>query len=279
MTNGKTITTYFINGNPKGIKSVFMPNRTCQCLVVPRNEEQIKNARERDELNTPSLYLLLKNDVKKAYIGESENFNERVIDHHRNKEFWTEAVVFVAKDKSINKTDIKFLECLALEQAKKANLFTLEENIQTPSKPHMPEHQRDSTKDFFDDVQMLASFLGYALFETSHVQKDEYLYITSKNTDAKGVYENGEFRVFAGSNLRKEPTNSYEHKEWRKQQLSDSASEKGESYVLQKDILFTSPSAAANFCIGSNINGWDAWKNKQDITLATIHNAKLAAAE
>ncbi len=278
-TRGKTITTYFINGDPKGIKYAIISNHTCKCLVIPHDDDQIDDALKRKELKTPSFYLLLANEDKQVYIGESKNFQERVKQHDDNA-FWTEAVVFVATDLSISKTDIQFLEYLAYTQVEEAKLFELK-NEQIPYKPHMPEYQRDSILDFFDDVQMLASFLGYTLFETSHVPEDEHLYIknTNQDIDATGVYENGKLRVFAKSLVRKEPTEAHINKAKRLKLLSENASDKGNFYELDKDILFTSPSAAANFCIGSNVNGWDAWKNKQDKTLATIHNAKLAAAE
>ncbi len=280
MTLGKTITTYFINGDPKGIKYVVMPNCTCKCLVIPHNVNEISEARNREELNTPSLYLLLDNEDKIAYIGESENFNERVKEHNK-KAFWTDAVVFVATNQFLDKAGIKLLECLALEQAKKSNLFNLDKNENTPNEPSMEEHRRDSVIHFFEDIKTLASFLGYAIFEISHVSEDKYLYYKSKklNVNAKGVYENSEFRVFAKSTVRKEPTGAHLNKAKRLKLLSENASDKGKFYELNKDILFKSPSAAANFCIGSNINGWDAWKNKQDKTLADIYNIKSADAE
>ncbi len=281
-TRGKTITTYFINGDPKGIKYAIISNHTCKCLVIPHDDEQIDDALKRKELKTPSFYLLLANEDKQVYIGESKNFQERVKQHDDNA-FWTEAVVFVATDLSISKTDIQFLEYLAYTQVEEAKLFKLK-NEQIPPKPHMPEYQRDSILDFFDDVQMLASFLGYTLFETSHVPEDKYLYIKNINQgiDATGVYENGKLRVFSKSLVRKETTDSYavyKDQAVRQKLLSENALEKEESYELHKDILFKTPSEASSFCLGSVSNGWNAWKNKQQETLATIHNTKLAAAE
>jgi predicted type IV restriction endonuclease len=43
--------------------------------------------------------------------------------------------------------------------------------------------------------------------------------------------------------------------------------EDGVSYVLTKDVLFKSPSAAAATLSGRAINGWTAWKDKDGNTL------------
>ena len=54
--------------------------------VIPRSNLSILN--ERSELQTPALYILLGEDEytkPKAYIGETENFRERVKDHDNKK--------------------------------------------------------------------------------------------------------------------------------------------------------------------------------------------------
>ena len=54
--------------------------------VIPRSNLSVLN--ERLELQTPSFYILLGEDEAtkpKAYIGETENFRERVRDHDSRK--------------------------------------------------------------------------------------------------------------------------------------------------------------------------------------------------
>ncbi len=43
--------------------------------------------KDRDESLQPSLYFLLNDDENKIYIGESENFNQRIKNHVKKKEF------------------------------------------------------------------------------------------------------------------------------------------------------------------------------------------------
>lgn len=85
---GKTVTTYLIDGDPKGTQYVFISNKICQMYVIPRSNLSILN--ERPELQTPAFYILLGEDEAtkpKAYISETENFRERVKDHDsKNKQ-------------------------------------------------------------------------------------------------------------------------------------------------------------------------------------------------
>ena len=116
MNIGKTITTYLIDGDPQGIKAVSISNRICQCLAIPRG--LLKAANKRLELTRPSFYLLL-GDENLAYLGETEDFLGRIKDHKYKKDFWNEAIVFNAKDESLTKADVKYLEYLAIQQAKR----------------------------------------------------------------------------------------------------------------------------------------------------------------
>lgn len=40
-----------------------------------------------------------------------------------------------------------------------------------------------------------------------------------------------------------------------------------EQIVLIEDIEFDTPSEAASFCIGSNVNGWSVWMDQYGVTL------------
>ena len=54
---GKTVTTYLIDGDPKGTQYVFISNKICQMYVIPRSNLSI--LKERQELQTPAFYILL----------------------------------------------------------------------------------------------------------------------------------------------------------------------------------------------------------------------------
>ena len=92
---GKTITTYLMTGDPKGPQYVLISNKLCKMIIIPRSNLSIIN--EREELKTPSFYVLLgeSEDAKpKAYIGETEDFSSRVKNHDYKKDFWNKALIW-----------------------------------------------------------------------------------------------------------------------------------------------------------------------------------------
>lgn len=85
---GKTVTTYLIDGDPQGTQYAFISNKICQMFVIPRSNLSYLN--EQPKLQKPAFYILIGEDVStkpQAYIGETENFKERVKDHDNKKSF------------------------------------------------------------------------------------------------------------------------------------------------------------------------------------------------
>lgn len=201
---GKTVTTYLINGDPKGTQYAFISNKICQMFVVPRSNLAYLNTQEK--LQKPAFYILLGEDEAtkpQAYIGETENFRERVKDHDSKKSFWQKALIFVSKDADMTKADVQYLEHKAIAEAKKANAFVLSDNKQTPKAPNLPEYQQDSMDEFFEDVKFLASFIGCNIFEVSQPKVEHIFYTRGRGCDAKGLYSSNGFTVLKGSAIVK----------------------------------------------------------------------------
>lgn len=250
---GKTITTYLIDGNPKGAQYVFISNKICKMLLIPRANLSIINQRE--ELSNPAFYILLGEDdfqQSKAYLGETENFRERIKDHDYKKKFWQKALVFISKDGAMTKADVQYLEHVAVKIATKAKRYLIDENKQTPKAPNLPEHQKDSIEEFFDDVKLLTSFIGCNIFDIIE-QKDEHLFFVKyRGCEAKGFYNENGFTVLKGSILARDTVPSFSWKEKREKEIKEFAIQKNGKTVLDYDKTFSSPSSAADFCIGSS---------------------------
>lgn len=127
---GKTVTTYLIDGDPKGTQYSFISNKICQMFVVPRSNLSYLN--EQEKLQKPAFYILIGEDEAtkpQAYIGETENFKERVKDHDSKKTFWQKALIFVSKDEDMTKADVQYLEHKAIAEAKRRiRLFLVRTN-------------------------------------------------------------------------------------------------------------------------------------------------------
>lgn len=273
---GKTVTTYLIDGDPKGTQYAFISNKICQMFVVPRSNLSYLNTQEK--LQKPAFYILLGEDEStkpQAYIGETENFKERVKDHDSKKAFWQKALIFVSKDADMTKVDVQYLEHKAIAEAKKANAFVLSDNKQIPKAPNLPEHQRDSIDEFFEDVKFLASFIGCNIFEVSQPKEEHLFYAKGRGCNAKGFYSSDGFTVLKGSTVAKTMVPSFNWKEKREKMLQDYTSNENGILVLTSDKTFSSPSTAADFCIGSSNNGWLVWKDKNGNTLDSVYRKQL----
>ena len=278
MSPGKprTINIFLTTGNPNGIKKLEVSNRTIRAYVIPR--ALISEAKNFVELTQPALYLLFDKDESKAYIGESENFYERVKNHDQSKEFWETAVAFIAKDKSLEKGDIKYLESLAVEESKLANRMETE-NKTIPPRNNLHEFKIPTINEFFDDVKLLTSTLGHPLFDkvqTKDLIDEDIWYCHAKNTDAKGIYNEQGFTVLAGSIINAVPTPGF-MKNFPKESydreikiLITAKKISEQSYRLMADQTFGSVSRAAGFCTGRASNGWLEWKNSVGKTMDEI---------
>ena len=273
---GKTVTTYLIDGDPKSTQYAFISNKICQMFVVPRSNLSYLNTQEK--LQKPAFYILLGEDEDtkpKAYIGETENFCERVKDHDSKKTFWQKALIFVSKDADMTKADVQYLEYKAIKEAKEVNAFVLNENKQTPKVPNLPEYQQDSMDEFFEDVKFLTSFIGCNIFEQSQPKSEHLFYTKGRGCEAVGFYSSNGFTVLKGSVIAKTAVPSLKWSDKRHSLVSECTAIEGDKLVMTSDKTFASPSTAADFCIGSSNNGWLMWKDKDGNTLDSVYRKQL----
>ena len=273
---GKTVTTYLVDGDPKGTRYAFISNKICQMFVVPRSNLDYLDKQKK--LHKPAFYVLIGEDEMakpQAYIGETENFRERVKDHDQKKTFWQKALIFVSKDADMTKTDVQYLEFLAVQQAKHINRYGLQENKQTPKEPNLPEYQKDAMDEFFEDIKFLTSFIGISIFETASVNQLPVFHFKRRGANARGVYDGNGFTVLRESVLSKDAVNSC-HAIARREMIIKDYSQINDNGnpVLTSDISFSSPSTAAGICGGCSSNGWVEWKNDKGQTLDEVYRNK-----
>ena len=267
---GKTIQIYLPDANPRSLKIAEITSRTVSAILISRSK--LEEAAKRDELNNVGVYLLFGSEESKpqVYIGEAENCLSRLKQHNKSKDFWTHAVVFISKTQYFTKTHIKFLEWLCCEVAIKANRYSIE-NGNTPSRPHVSESVEADLYDNFETIQILASTLGYPVFDEIRRPKTKEI-ITCKGKDAyaEGEYSEDGIIVFSGSkcNLVESRTaGSWVVGMRRDLKENGVLSEKDNALVFNKDHIFSSPSASAAVVLARRANGWIEWKYNDGKTL------------
>ena len=159
-----TIYTYLHNDDLNGSRIVSMDDCMCKLYNIMRDDSDFMKDFERD-LQFPALYILINKDKSKAYIGETDEFFKRIAHHILKKDFWTEVMVFLGNEDTLSKTEVQYLEYLALEKAKQVKSYDLSENTQAGKIPHMNVIQKGKTDKFFKYVQFLAKFVGCDIFE------------------------------------------------------------------------------------------------------------------
>ena len=160
-----TIYTYLHNDDLNGSRIVSMDDCMCKLYNIIRDDSDFLKDFEKD-LESPALYILINKEKSKAYIGETDDFIKRISQHIIKKEFWTEVMVFLGTNEdTLSKTEVQYLEYLALEKAKQVKSYDLSENTQGGKIPHMNVMQKGKTDKFFKYVQFLAKFVGCDIFE------------------------------------------------------------------------------------------------------------------
>jgi hypothetical protein len=270
---GKTIQIFLPDGNPRGIKIAEITSRTVSAILIPRSK--LDEAAQRQELGNVGVYLLFGETESKpqVYVGEAENCLQRLKQHNKGKDFWTHAVAFVSKTQYFTKTHIKYLEWLCCDVASKANRYGLE-NGNTPNKPHLSESVEADLYDNFETMQILASTLGYPLFDQiKKPQSKEIIYCKGKDALAEGEYTEDGVIVFKGGKcnlIESKSAGSWVINARQKLKDDDVLVEEGGVLVFTSDHIFSSPSTAAATVLARRANGWTEWKYKNGDTLDKV---------
>ena len=264
-----------LTGDPLGAISVEKSGWIGRALVFPRNRMASINLK----LDNPGVYFLIgesstEDSRKSLYIGEAEKVSDRLSTHQsdREKDFWTKTIVFVSKDGSLNKADVKFLESELIKQAKIVNSWQIL-NVKNSVLNSLSESDTIKTRDFLKVLLQIAPLLDLDAFEGSSPKGLTKLFISGPGCKGQGEDQAGGFLVLKGSLLRKDGTSSFpeRYKAMRQSLISDGRlADLGDSYELTDDYLFTSSSTAASVLLGRSANGRTEWRDVSGKPLADI---------
>lgn len=304
MAFGKSIRIYLKDGTVTGMKFGEVVNHTIQSISCPRLKAS--ELSQLTEARRPGVYFLFGKDEETnedmVYIGEAENVFDRLQNHLLNKGFWNEVIFFISKDENLTKAHVKYLESRIIQIANITKRFKVE-NANQPQLPALPLADRDAMEEFLDQVKMLVGIFGHKVLEDfvhgSQLQLSKQiskpapaatpnadniltteLFLLVAGTKAKAVQTNEGIVVLAGSEAVTNPVESISagYKELRRKLIDTGALQlEGKKYAFQKDVLFSSASAAAAIICGYAVNGLQLWKNKNGISLKGIELEKISS--
>ncbi|MCH5312455.1 MAG: DUF4357 domain-containing protein [Prevotella sp.] len=138
------------------------------------------------------------------------------------------------------------------------------------------EHTTEQRMDgFFEDVKFLTSFIGCNIFDVVKPVEKHLFFTKGRGCNAKGFYDANGFTVLKGSIIAKSSVPSLVWKEKREKLVKEYTIVNDNQLELESDKTFTSPSTAADFCIGSSNNGWLVWKDKDGQTLDYVYRKQI----
>ena len=270
--SGKLIRLFLTDGQPNGLRTVEISNMTIHGTIFPRT--QLDGFMKREAANKPGVYMLIGQDEQDLetialYIGQGDPVLPRLRDHARNKEFWTEAIVFSSKDDYLTKTQVKYLEADLYALAKEAYRAKLD-NTQAPTRPNISEVDKAEVNQFLEAIKLLLLALGRDILEPrilteANTGVSETIFeLKNKNAFARMAVINNKYVVLKGSTAVRENRRSIAPFLVKlRQDLVDTGimiETDEELYTFMQDATFNSPSYAAAAIVGGAANGRRLWK-------------------
>jgi hypothetical protein len=296
---GRTIRIYLADGSPTGIRHAELVNWTIQVVVCPRG--RVPALAKWPEAQRPGAYILVgeNGDGPLAYIGESENVWNRLQNHVASKGFWQQVVFVTSKDDNLTKAHVKYIESRFQALAEQAKRIPLDKG-KSSERPNLPKPDRDAMEEYIGSARILLSALGFPYLEMptrgTVVKPDssttaaaeggliglKLSYAVKKSgVQATGAVTDEGFVVFQGSVGAKTILKTLPPgwKAIREQAISTGAIVGTETGInFMKDVLFSSPSAAAAVLAGGNRNGRIEWKASDGRSLKDLEEAQAGEA-
>ena len=173
-----TVQTKLLDKTLDGARIIDMSyGKTCQCFVLPR-DGVIDVSKIDPSIKQYSFYILLGEDKSgkpMAYIGQTNDFTNRVNDHKLKKDFWNKALVFVSKINDIYTSEALYLEYLGWSKAKEVNNYKID-NDKNILKPSLPSHKKNDMELFFEEIIFLTRFYGCDVFDAPKGQPEKKNY-------------------------------------------------------------------------------------------------------
>lgn len=270
MNDAKLIQMFLPDGTLEGVRILELSGSSVKAFVIPRLK--LTTLRQRPELSQPALYFLINSETSRAYIGESENFLHRALNHSQNKEWWDLAVAMISTTNTLEKSDVKYLESMAVERSSGGSMDM--ENKTIPARNNIHEFKLHILDQVLSDTQFILTSLGYDVL--SQPEKNEQIwYCRSKNTDARAVFRGDKFVVLSGSKVDKLVAPSWA-KSWpkalleRKELLAKFGKEQSGYVELAENVPFKSPNHAGGFLTGRNVNAWTTFRDESGKTMDEV---------
>lgn len=303
---GKTITLSLIDDNHNGLIKAKTPNWTGVVYKIPRST--LNKYDGIADLKHSGIYFLFgidEDDKRVIYIGQAISRKNgggiltRLQEHANSKDktYWTEAIAVTTPENTLGATEISYLENYFYSLAHEINRYNVK-NGNEPNPGNVTEEKDSELAEFASLCLPIIYILGHYVFEKrteTHSFKSsekktatetsvlpqvkipekniitiiEELYFTRKGISARGIKTVEGFRVLKGSSIA--PIIHSSCPEGARKARKNYSNKIDSNNILIEDLLFPSPSAAADFVGGSSLNGNIMWQTSGGIKLKDLN--------
>lgn len=311
MSEGKQIRVYLVDGTPGGLLTAEIGNWTGHVVAAPRSD--IGQLLRREECRRTGVYILIGEDLDSSggsavYVGEGDDIAKRLRQHARpgeqgGKDFWDRVVLLTSKDANLTKAHARYLESRLITLAGKARRARVT-NGTAPAPIQLPEADIADMEFYLAQVHLVLPVLGVQTFRVplrtspqtpgphlrsvavanSAASPDFVCTIAKHQLVAHAREVDGEFTMLEGSQARSEWTGKHNpgYKDIHAAFLQDGTLKVIDDVraVLTRDVVFSSPSAAAAVMAGRSVNGRTAWIDPTSgLTFGDWQNREIVADE
>lgn len=283
MVKGKTINVFLMDGDPTLRIKCTLQNWTGIAYKIPRvmlddckdgNSDIVKH------LKQTGIYFLLGEDLnsgnKAIYIGQAvarkngDGLLCRLLEHKRNQKEkywsdWNEVIVFTTQNNSFGPTEISYLENKFTNMAKQSGRYDVK-NGNDPNPGNFTEEKESELLEYIDYARIIMGVLGHKVFEpvvknvnSIYPKTDCPIFEYKGKLNAKAVFTNEGFVLLKGSEICPNISKSAHDFTLKARKLNEN---KVVDFITTEDILFTSPSGAAEFVGGCSLSGNVMWITK-----------------
>ena len=167
MADPFTIRIFVPDGDPEGVRLIDRMNWTGLGLVFRRSDWS--EVRKRTEMQRTGIYVLVgyrdeDDDLPTLYIGQADGVKGRIDSHHKDKDFWDWAAVFVSTSGGLNRAHVTWIEYALVNRAADTNRCHLD-NGNAPQEPALTEAEKADTQGFMKEILQILPLVGLRAFE------------------------------------------------------------------------------------------------------------------
>lgn len=287
MALQRKIETFLIEGSPYGLRYHDLSNWIGRIFFTPRTS--FSELLKREEMTKPGVYFLIGSSEEDAlptvYIGEADVLQNRLRSHVQ-KDFWDEVIVCIAKDDTLDKAGVRYIESKLVVKAQQDKLCDIENSV-NPATNYLSEANTAVMDQFIENIIFMLPLVGARIIRTDTQEKTTQPGSPLLTCEQDGIKATGKdtdegFIVYKGSTARKEVFDSFSNSG---EQLRSKLTEAGvlidhphepDLLLFEQDYVFNSPSAAAGMVLGVTSNGRWKWKTPEGKSLKDFQENMLS---